>query len=174
MQFELDDALAVLGRTPQTLQALLSDLPHTWLTATEGPDTWSPFDVVGHLIHGEETDWIPRARIILAEGESRPFDPFDRFAQMEKSKGKSLAQLLAEFRRLRNENLRVLGSWNLGPTDLDRRGRHPELGTVTLRQLLATWVAHDLAHLGQITRVLAKQYGDAVGPWKAYLSVYRT
>ncbi len=174
MQFELDAAVAVLGRTPGTLDALLTGLPPEWLNATEGADTWSPFDVVGHLIHGEETDWIPRARIILTEGERRPFDPFDRFAQLEKSTGKTLEQLLDEFRGLRRDNLETLATWNLGATDLERRGRHPDLGIVTLRQLLATWVAHDLAHIGQIVRVMAKQYREAVGPWKTYMSVYRT
>lgn len=174
MQFELNAAVAVLDRTPGTLDQLLSGLPFEWLTATEGAGTWSPFEVVGHLIHGEETDWIPRARIILGEGERRPFDPFDRFAHLERSKGKSIEQILGEFRRLRRDNLETLASWKLGPSDLERRGRHPELGVVTLRQLLATWVAHDLAHIGQIVRVMAKQYRDAVGPWKAYMSVYQT
>ncbi len=173
MQFELDAAVAVLGRTPGTLDALLAGLPSEWLTATEGPDTWSPFDVLGHLIHGEETDWIPRARIILAEGDSRPFDPFDRFAHLERPRGKSVDQLIDEFRRLRRRNLETLVSWKLNPADLDRRGRHPDLGTVTLGQLLATWTAHDLSHLGQIVRVMAKQYREAVGPWSAYMSVYR-
>lgn len=173
MPFDLDAAMAVLRRTPATLDALLRGLPEQWARATEGPETWSPFDVLGHLIHGEETDWIPRARIILSEGERRPFEPFDRFAQMATSKGRTLEDLLDEFRRLRAENLETLVSWNLGVTDLERHGRHPELGIVTLRHLLATWVAHDLGHLGQIARVMAKQYAEAVGPWKAYMSVFR-
>jgi hypothetical protein len=173
MQFDLSSGMAVLSRTPTVLDALLRDLPAEWVGATEGPDTWSPYDVIGHLIHGEETDWIPRARIILAEGEHHPFEPFDRFAQMEKSRDRTLHHLLEEFHRLRVENLETLASWTLSATDLERRGRHPELGAVTLRQLLATWVAHDLGHIGQIVRVMAKQYAEAVGPWKAYMSVFR-
>jgi hypothetical protein len=173
MQFDLDSGMAVLSRTPTVLDALLRDLPAAWVGATDGPDTWSPYDVMGHLIHGEETDWIPRARIVLAEGEHQSFEPFDRFAQMEKSKGRTLHHLLDEFRRLRGENLVTLASWTLSPSDLERRGRHPELGIVTMRQLLATWVAHDLSHIGQIVRVMARQYAEAVGPWAAYMSVFR-
>ena len=173
MQFDLASGMAVLSRTPAVLDALLRDLPTEWVGATEGPDTWSAYDIIGHLIHGEETDWIPRARIILADGEHRRFEPFDRFAQIEKSRGRTLHHLLDEFRRRRGENLETLASWALSATDLERRGRHPELGAVTLGQLLATWVAHDLGHIGQIVRVMAKQYAEAVGPWKAYMSVFR-
>ncbi len=171
MEFDLDDAVAILSRTPAVLEALLGELPPGWTSGDEGPDTWSPYDVVGHLIHGERTDWIPRARIILEAGESRAFEPFDRFAQERESRGKSLAQLLDEFSVLRTKNLAVLHRLDLGADDLARRGRHPGLGPVTLGQLLATWVAHDLGHVAQITRVMAKQYGDQVGPWKAYMPV---
>jgi hypothetical protein len=170
-RFAMDDAMAVLARTPATIEALLRGLPEDLLDANEGADTWSPFDVVGHLIHGERTDWVPRARIILQDGESRPFEKFDRFAQFEVSRGRTLASLLDEFATLRQANLRELAAMRLTDADLDRRGTHPELGTVTLRQLLATWVAHDLDHVVQISRVLARQYSDEVGPWRAYLRI---
>ena len=171
MEFQLDDAKDILRRTPSTLNSLLRYLPNEWVLSNEGPDSWSPFDVLGHLIHGEETDWIPRARIILGYGESRAFEPFDRFAMFEKSRGKSLGELLDRFERLRAESLRELEGMNLTPEMLGKRGMHPELGAVTLGQLLATWVVHDLGHVGQIVRVLAKQYGEAVGVWRAYLPV---
>lgn len=171
MVFQLSDALAVLERTPGTFRALLSGLPAAWIVANEGPDTFSPFDNVGHLIQGERTDWIPRARIILAKAEDRRFTPFDRFAHLRESKGKSIDDLLDEFAQLRAENLDTLRGWNLSDREFALEGEHPELGTVTLRQLLATWVAHDLGHVAQTTRVLAKQYRDAVGPWRAYLPV---
>ena len=171
MEFQLEQAKSVLQRTPATLNSLLRDLPDEWVFPNEGPDTWSPFDVVGHLIHGEETDWIPRAKIILAERENRSFEPFDRFAMFEKSRGKSLSELLKTFERLRGENLRELEQMNLTPELLSKRGKHPELGIVTLGELLATWVVHDLGHIAQIVRVMSKQYGDAVGPWQAYLSI---
>jgi hypothetical protein len=169
--FALDEAVAVLARTPATLDALLRGLPDGWIAANEGGGTWSPFDVVGHLIHGEHTDWLPRARIILEQGEARPFDKFDRFAQSALSKGRALASLLDEFAALRQDNLRQLAALGVTGADLDRRGRHPELGVVTLRQLLATWVAHDLDHVVQVSRVLARQYSDEVGPWRAYLRI---
>jgi hypothetical protein len=169
--FALDEAVAVLARTPATLDALLRGLPDGWIAANEGGGTWSPFDVVGHLIHGEHTDWLPRARIILEQGEARPFDKFDRFAQSALSKGRTLASLLDEFAALRQDNLRQLAALGVTGADLDRRGRHPELGVVTLRQLLATWVAHDLDHVVQVSRVLARQYSDEVGPWRAYLRI---
>lgn len=173
MDFTLTDGVAVLARSPAVLRAMLDGLPPAWIRATEGPETWSPFDVVGHLIHGERTDWIPRARIILAcgEGEERRFAPFDRFAQFRESEGRSLDELLAEFARLRSDNLDVLRDWRLSDEQLALTGEHPEFGTVTLRQLLATWVAHDLGHLGQVARVMAKQYREAVGPWRAYLPI---
>ena len=170
-RLSMEDAVAILTRTPATLDALLRGLPAGWIMAHEGGQTWSPFDVVGHLIHGEHTDWIPRARIILEHGEARPFDTFDRFAQFTASEGRTLASLLDEFAMLRNDSLRALASLGLTDADLDRRGRHPELGVVTMRQLLATWVAHDLDHVAQISRVLARQYSDEVGPWRAYLRI---
>jgi hypothetical protein len=169
--FVMEEAVAILTRTPATLDALLRGLPDGWIAAHEGGETWSPFDVIGHLIHGERSDWMPRAKIILDHGQSRAFDKFDRFAQFEASKGRTLAGLLDEFARLRQESLRELTALNLTEADLDRRGRHPELGVVTLRQLLATWTAHDLDHVVQISRVLARQYSDEVGPWRAYLRI---
>ena len=169
--FAVDEASAILARTPAALSALLRGLPDGWITAHEGGDTWSPFDVVGHLIHGEKTDWMPRARMILAHGEARAFEKFDRFAQFEASNGRPLASLLDEFAELREQNLRELAHLRLTEMELDRRGRHPELGPVTLRQLLATWVAHDLDHVAQVARVLALQYSDEVGPWRAYLRI---
>ena len=168
--FNLKDAVAVLERTPASLSALLDGLPEIWVTATEGEGTWSPNDVIGHLIHGERTDWIPRARHILA-GETRPFESFDRLAQFTESQGKSLGQLLEIFADLRRENVAALVGMNLTETDLERKGLHPELGSVTLGELLATWVAHDLDHIGQIARTMAKVYKDATGPWSAYLSI---
>ena len=167
----VEEAAAVLARTPGALDALLRGLPEDWIGANEGGETWSPFDVIGHLIHGEKTDWMPRVRIILEHGESRPFDKFDRFAQLAASEGRSLGSLLEEFAALRDENVRQLLRLRLSEADLGRRGHHPELGGVTLRQLLATWVAHDLDHVVQISRVLARQYSDEVGPWRAYLRV---
>jgi DinB superfamily len=165
------EAIAVLSRTPAALDALLRGLPDIWVRGNEGQGTWSAFDIVGHLIVGERTDWMTRARIILENGEARPFDPFDRFAQLRESQGKPLEQLLDDFARLRAENLAALQAMNLQPEDLARRGRHPRLGVVTLSQLLATWAAHDLTHLHQLSRVMAHQYRDAVGPWSAYLGV---
>ncbi len=169
MNFSLDDAVPVLRATPVVLRAWLADLPDVWTRSNEGPETWSPFDIVGHLIHGERTDWIPRLELLLTHGESRPFTPFDRFAQFRDSQGKSLHQLLDTFAELRLGNLSRLESLRLEPRDLNRPGRHPELGPVSLGQLLATWVAHDLNHLGQIARVMGRQYTEAVGPWLEYL-----
>ena len=171
MEFQLDKAKEVLRRTPATLNALLGELPNDWVLSNEGTDTWSPYDVIGHLIEGEETDWIPRARIILEQGEARPFDRFDRFAMFEKSKGQSLLELLATFEQLRSESLRQLDELNLTPELLQKRGTHPVLGAVTLSQLLSAWVVHDLGHIRQIVRVMAKQYGEAVGPWTAFLTI---
>ena len=171
--FSLAEATAVLTRTPATLNALLRGLSNTWVRGNEGKDTWTAFDIVGHLIVGERTDWLPRARVILENGEARPFDPFDRFAQLKESQDKSLEQLLDDFARLRSENLAALRALNLQPDDLARRGRHPALGVVTLSELLATWAVHDLTHLHQLSRVMAYQYRDAVGPWSAYLGVLR-
>jgi hypothetical protein len=171
MEHNLEDSIALLSRTPAALNALLRDLPESWTLRNEGADSWSAFDVVGHLIHGERTDWMPRAERILEFGESRAFDPFDRLAQEKESQGKTLPQLLDEFSRLRSENLTKLRALNLKREDFERRGRHPALGVVTLSELLATWAAHDLTHLHQISRILAHQYRDLVGPWKAYLGV---
>lgn len=170
-EFDLDETIAVLTRTPATLDALLRGLPASWVRSNEGKDTWSAFDIVGHLIAGERTDWMTRARIILENGEARPFDPFDRFAQSKESQNKSLEQLLDDFARLRRENLAALKALNLQSEDLSRRGKHPALGVVTLSQLLATWAVHDLTHVHQLSRVMAHQYRDAVGPWSAYLGV---
>lgn len=169
--FTLEEGTAILARTPATLDALLRTLPEPWTVANEGDGTWSAFDTVGHLIHGEETDWIPRARIILEHGEARAFDKFDRSAQFAKSQGTTLAHLLDEFAESRAASLRMLASFALTDADLDRPGRHPELGRVTLRQLLSTWVVHDLDHVIQIARVLGNVYADAVGPWRVYLRI---
>ena len=173
MEFQLQKSIEILERTPRTLRSLLGGLSDSWLLNNEGPETFSPFDVVGHLIHGEETDWIPRAKIILEHGESRAFTPFDRFAFYEKSKGKSLEDLLTTFQRLREQNVEVLKGLNLAPEQLALKGTHPELGQVTLSQLLATWTTHDLGHLSQIVRVMAKQYGSEVGPWTEFLSILK-
>jgi hypothetical protein len=171
MTFDLNSGTAVLERTPQALRAMLAGLPSEWTDATEGPDTWSPYVIMGHLIHGERADWIVRANIIMAQGPNRRFEPFDRFAQFRESHGKSLLDLLDEFARLRTENLATLRGWRLAEHHLELAGEHPEFGRVTLRQLLATWVAHDLGHVAQAARVMAKQYREAVGPWRAYLPV---
>jgi DinB superfamily len=169
--FVVEEATAVLARTPGALSALLRGLPDGWIVAHEGGESWSPYDVIGHLIHGERTDWIPRVRRLLEHGESLTFEKFDRFAQFDESKGKTLASLLDEFAEVRGQSLRDLAALNLTAADLDRRGRHPAFGAVTLRQLLATWMAHDLDHLSQIARVIARQYSDEVGPWRAYLRI---
>jgi len=171
MGFDLKETTVLLGRTPSALDALLRDLPETWTLRNEGAKSWSPFDIVGHLIHGERTDWMPRARMILQHGESRAFDPFDRLGQERESKGKSMGELLDEFAGLRAQNLHTLRGMNLQPSDFDRRGRHPALGVTTLSQLLATWAVHDLTHLHQLARVMAYQYREVVGPWSAYLGV---
>jgi hypothetical protein len=171
--YEPAEAVPVLARTPAVLRALLDGLPGAWTTATEGPGTWSAFDVVGHLIHGDRTDWIPRAELILAHGESRTFEVFDRFAMFEASRGKSLNELLDTFAELRAANVARLEALRLTPADLARPGRHPELGRVTLGQHLATWVAHDLSHLAQVARVMGGRYSEAAGPWRAYLPMLR-
>jgi hypothetical protein len=171
MELELRQAVSVLERTPRALSALLAGLPEDWVTGDEGQDTFSPRDVLGHLIHGEETDWIPRAEIILREGEGRPFTPFDRFGFRAWLARTTTAELLERFARLRRENLARLAGFGLRPADLARRGTHPGLGPVTLGQLLAAWVVHDLGHLTQVARVMAKQYTAAVGPWTEYLAV---
>jgi DinB superfamily len=170
-EHNLQHTMSLLTRTPAALDALLRDLPETWTLRNEGEDTWSAFDVVGHLIHGERTDWMVRAKLILQSGEKQPFERFDRWAQTRESQGKSLGQLLDEFARLRSANLDELRDLNLQPEDLARRGRHPVLGAVTLSQLLATWAAHDLTHLHQLSRIMAHQYREAVGPWTKFLGV---
>jgi hypothetical protein len=169
----LEETVLLLSRMPATLDALLRDMPETWTLRNEGPDTWNAYDVIGHLIHGERTDWMPRAKMILQFGESKAFEPFDRFAQARERQGRCLGDLLNEFARLRSKNLADLRALNLSQTDLERRGRHPSLGVVTLSELLATWAIHDLTHVHQISRVMAHQYRDAVGPWSQYLGVLR-
>lgn len=169
----LEECLSVLTRTPAVLDAMLRDLPETWAAATEGPGTWSPYVVAGHLIHCERADWMVRLTIILEHGPARPFDPFDREAQFRENEGKPLPILLDEFNELRRGNLTRLRALNLRPEQLELKGTHPAFGTVTARQLLATWTAHDLAHILQVSRVMAKRYKDEVGPWAEYLSVMK-
>jgi hypothetical protein len=171
MHFELFAALEILERTPRIFRAFLGGLSEAWTAPNEGPETFSAFDNLGHLVHGEKTDWIPRAQLILEEGANRRFEPFDRFAQIDESRGKSVDALLDEFSSLRASNLVTLRAWNISEKDLLLEGEHPELGRVTLRQLLATWVVHDLGHVAQTARVLAKQYRDEIGPWTAYLPI---
>jgi hypothetical protein len=171
MEHNLPQTMSLLRRTPAALDALLRDLPEAWTLRNEGQGTWNVFDVVGHLIHGERSDWMTRAKVILQSGEKQPFEPFDRLGHLRESQGKSLGQLLDEFARLRSENLIELRALNLVDADLERRGRHPALGVVTLSELLSTWAVHDLTHLHQISRIMAHQYRDAVGPWSRYLGV---
>jgi len=171
MEFKFDTALPVLRRTPSVLADLLADLPSSWTDAVEGSNTWSPFDVVGHLIHGERTDWVPRVEHLLRHGDAVPFPPFDREAMFAASQGRSLGELLDTFAGLRTDSLNRLVALGLSDVDLPRRGRHPEFGVVTLGQHLSTWVAHDLGHISQIVRVMARQYTEAVGPWRTYLSI---
>jgi uncharacterized damage-inducible protein DinB len=169
----LEECRSVLARTPATLDALLRDLPEAWTTANEGPGTWSPYVVVGHLVHGEKGDWMTRIEIILEHGPARPFDAFDREAQFQEDEAKSLSALLDEFRDLRRQNLDRLRALNLQAEQLELRGTHPAFGAVTLRQLLATWTAHDLAHVLQVSRTMARRYREEVGPWAEYLSVMK-
>ena len=171
MKFELDRSYQILERTPAVLKTLLNDLEKGWIINNEGPETFSPYDVVGHLIHGEKTDWAARTKIILEFGLSKPFVSWDRFAQFEESKGKTLSQLLNEFEKVRIENVKWLRSLKLTETDLDKKGMHPKLGEVTLRNLLSTWVVHDLTHIAQITRVMAKQYKEEMGPWPEFFRI---
>ena len=171
MHFQLSNAVPVLERTPATLDAMLRDLPADWTDADEGPETWSPWVVLGHLVHGERTDWMPRATMILAQQPGSTFEPYDRFAQFHESAGRTMAELLDQFAALRRANLDTLRALHLTEAQLELTGTHPAFGTVTLRQLLATWVAHDLGHIAQVSRVMAKQYRDAVGPWRQYLPV---
>src|ERR1700694_1418729 len=171
MDFQLERAVEVLERSPASLRALLDGLDGSWMRGTEGPETFSPFDVVGHLIDGEETDWIPRARIILAQGPNPRFEPYDRVRHRKRNADRSLGSLLAEFANLRAANVQLLRSWHLTERQLDLPGQHPGLGPVTLRQLLAAWVVHDLGHIAQVARVMAKQYSQQVGPWTPFLPV---
>ncbi len=174
MDFDLHHGLAVLERTPAVLRALLAGLPDVWTRPNEGPETWSPREVVGHLIEGERSDWIPRARIVLAQGPSTAFTPFDRTAHQRSMRaGDSIEDLVETFARMRAESLATLRDWKLTPAQLRLTGVHPEFGRVTLEQHLATWVAHDLGHVVQITRTMARQYREAVGPWRAYMSALR-
>lgn len=173
MDHNLNDTIALLEQTPAALNALLRDLPEAWTHHNEGGDTWTVFDVIGHLVHGERSDWIPRITRILEFGESRAFEPFDRLAQKRESQGKTLAQLLDEFASIRVENLKHLRKLDLTPEDMQRRGVHPSLGPVTLADLLSTWATHDLTHLHQISRIMAHQYKDAVGPWNKFLGVLK-
>ena len=171
MEHDIEHTIALLARTPGVLNALLRDLPEMWTLRNEGEKTWSVFDVVGHLIYAERMNWIPRARMLLQFGESRAFEPFDRQGYVRESQGKSLGQLFDEFARVRSESLGELRALNLQPEDLPRHGRHPAVGAVTLSELLATWAAHDLTHLHQISRIMAYQYREAVGPWSKFLGV---
>ena len=171
MKADLENTLALIERTPAVLNALLRDLPEAWTHRNEGGDSWTAYDIVGHLIHGERTDWLERTRRILEHGESVPFDKFDRLAQQRESKGKTLSQLLDEFAKLRKENIAKLRELKLQPADFDKRGMHRALGSVTLAELLSTWAAHDLTHLHQLSRVMAYQYRDKVGPWTKFMGV---
>ena len=171
MKQNLQDTIALLERTPPALDALLRGLPQSWTHRNEGESTWTAFEIVGHLIHGDRTDWIPRVKRVLDDGDRKPFEPFDRLGQRREIEGKSLEQLLDEFRRIRAEKLGELRALKLKPEDMQRRGMHPALGPVTLGHLLATWAAHDMTHLHQIARVMAHQYREEVGPWEKYLGV---
>jgi hypothetical protein len=171
MDFDLDRSTEILTRTPATLRALLGGLADPWVRGTEGPGTFSAFDVVGHLIDGEETDWIPRARIILAGGPDPRFEPYDRLRHRARNRGRSLPSLLEEFAALRGANVEELRSWRLTAGALDLPGTHPSFGRVRLRELLAAWVVHDLGHVAQAARVMAKQYREAAGPWVEFLPV---
>ena len=174
MKFDLAHSMEVLERTPATLRYMLEGVSDEWLHATYGEDTFSPFDVVGHLITGEKTDWMTRTHLILKHGPSKPFPKYDRYAQFEESRGKSMHQLLDEFERCRKANLATLRELRLTSSDLQKRGTHPALGDVTLENLLATWVAHDLNHIAQIAKAMATQYEDAVGPWRQYLGILKS
>lgn len=171
MEFMVDKAVLLLERTPTILNSFLKGLPSEWASYNEGQDTWSPFDIIGHLIQGEKTDWITRSKIILSDADKKEFKPFDRFAQVENSKGKSLDELLTEFEKLRTENLAEIKKMDLSDNNLTLEANHPGLGKVTLKQLLSTWVTHDLTHIAQIARVIAKQYKDQVGPWVEYIGI---
>lgn len=170
MQYDVEKAIEILERTPKVLNELLNGISEEWIRNNEGENTWSPFDVVGHLIHGEKTDWLQRTKIILEHGAEQAFEPFDRFAQYEVSKGKTISELLSEFEKLRSENMKVFKTMDL-TDNLGKKGKHPELGVVTLSNLLSSWVVHDLGHISQITRVMAKQYKEEVGVWTQYMGI---
>lgn len=169
MKFDIKKSIEILERTPFVLETMLAGISEEWIMNNEGPDTWSPFDVVGHLVHGEKTDWMTRTKIILSDAEDKTFKPFDRFAQFESSKGKSLNDLLQEFKECRAANLKELKALNITDEQLKKTGVHPHFGEVTLSQLLSTWTTHDLSHIAQCARVMARQYKEEVGPWEAYL-----
>jgi len=171
MNFNLNESIEILERTPIVLESMLSDLPSSWIKSNEGENTWSPYDILGHFIYGEKTDWIVRIKIILSQTGNKTFEPFDRFAQLKEKQDKKISELIAEFKSLRKRNLKELKSFNISDKDLELKGIHPELGEVTLEQLISTWVVHDLGHIAQISRVMAKQYKTKVGPWKAYLGI---
>jgi hypothetical protein len=173
MEFDFEKSIALLQITPSVVNSLLAQLSPDWILSNEGEDTWSPFDVVGHFIHGEKTDWIPRAEIILSDNEGKEFAPFDRFAMFTESQGKSIQDLLSEFIELRRHNINRLQSMHITEADFDKTGLHPDLGTVTLRQLISTWVVHDLDHIGQIIGIMARQYLEEVGPWQEYLGILK-
>ncbi len=171
MKFDLERSIEVLTATPAAVRALLSDLSDEWTASTGDRDNWEPYDIIGHYIYAEEADWIPRAKVILAQADDRTFPPFDRYGQFEKSEEESLSDRLDEFARIRAENIEILRSWELVDAELELKGVHPEFGEVSLRELIATWVVHDLTHIRQLATVIAKRYDEAVGPWKAYLSI---
>ncbi len=173
MEYNVEQAVEILRNTPTVLRTMLHDVSDVWAYSNYGPDTWSPFDIIGHLIHGERTDWVPRAKIILEHGETQPFEPFDRYAQLETSKGKTRGDLLDEFASIRTENIETLLSMRLTDEQFARRGTHPALGSATLRELLAMWAVHDLNHIAQMAKAMAFQYRDQVGPWLAYASILR-
>ena len=173
MNFDLNHSIDLLSRTPETLRTLLAGLPNDFVRSDEGDNTWSPYEVLGHLIHGEKTDWVPRAQIIISDRADKTFEPYDRFAQQQADQSRSIEVLLDEFASLRAQNLETLKSMNIAEAQLDETGIHPALGTATLRELLATWTTHDLGHIAQIARVMAKQYQSEVGPWKAYLGILK-
>ena len=173
MTFNLSKSIEILSKTPETLSTLLDGLSDEWLLSNEGENTWSPYDIIGHLVHGEKTDWIVRTKIILSSEKNKTFEPFDRFAQENDNKGKNIQELLEEFKTLRSQNLQELEALHITKSDFTKKGIHPELGEVSLQQLLATWTVHDLGHIAQISRVMAKQYSDEVGPWNAYLGILK-
>lgn len=173
MEFTIEKSVEILERTPGVLVELLSEIHVDWIDNNEGPETWSPFDIVGHMLHGEKTDWVPRIEIVLSDRGNKVFEPFDRFAMFQESKGKNMGQLLFEFKQARISNLNWLQSKQLQASDLGKTAEHPTLGIVTLRQLIATWAVHDLTHLNQICRVMARQYEYQIGPWVQYINLFR-